>query len=270
MRPAILARPLGLYLGVDPGADGALAVVERYDVGQGAIGLRLRQIRWARAFKAEDGSPAMAAAAMARRAVNKDAVFVRAAAVEWPGTRARQSGGDRLAVSAGAAMGALLALCPDAELLTPRPESWLADLSCLARGGDADVKAMHVARLLDGVPGAEPHLIPPRGRVQHDGAADAALIALWAAGLRGPGPSSPRWQLHVVGGEAVVLAPDGGIEMFARPAPVARPPKAALAMIEARGRWAGARGWATATPAASSWLASLGPAGADALRAWGG
>jgi hypothetical protein len=268
MRPALDERPLGLYVGVDPGADGAVAIVERYKADSGATGLRLLRVELARAHKVED-QPAAAAAAMVRKALGMDDLAVRAVAVEWPGLRARQSGGDRLAVSAGSAMGAALSLCRGAELHTPRPEAWLADLACLADGDD-DVKAVHVARLLDSVPGAEPHLIPPRGRVVHDGAADAALLALWAAGLRGPGASSRRWWLDIFGDEARVVGPGGEVQPFVQKVRTERPTKAMLATVAARGRWAGERGWATATPLAFSWLASLGPAGHDAFKAWGG
>ena len=260
-------RPTGLYLGVDPGADGAAAIVERYVGAGGVHALRLLRVHLARSVQREH--PAEVAAEMVAAAIVASQHLVRVAAVEWPGTRARQSGGDRLAVSAGAAMGVAWSACPAVQLLTPRPEMWLADLACLARDGEADVKAGHVARLLDVAPGARPHLIPPRGRVVHDGAADAALIALWVAGVRGPGPSSPRWVLDVDGGEAVVRGPDGTAEPFARPVPTARPPRAALGMVEARGRWAGARGWAVATSAAADWLAGLGAAGAAAAAAWG-
>jgi hypothetical protein len=266
MRPTLLERPLGLYVGVDPGADGATAVVERYRADSGAIGLRLLRVELARAHKVED-QPAAAAAAMVRKALGMDDLTVRAAAVEWPGLRARQSGGDRLAVSAGAAMGAALSLCRGAELHTPRPEAWLADLACLADGDD-DVKAVHVARLLDSVPGAEPHLIPPRGRVAHDGAADAALLALWAAGLRGPGASSRRWTLEVYD-EPVVVSPSGERNPFVIPVRLDRPTKAMVVAVTARGRWAGARGWAVASKPARRWLEGLGEAGADAREAWG-
>jgi hypothetical protein len=268
MRPALEERMLGLYVGVDPGADGAVAAVQRYRADSGAIGLRLLRVELARAHKVED-QPAATAAAMVRRALGMDDLTVRAVAVEWPGLRARQSGGDKLAVSAGAAMGAALSLCCGAELHTPRPEAWLADLSCLADGDD-DVKAVHVARLLDSVPGAEPHLIPPRGRVAHDGAADAALLALWAAGLRGPGASSRRWWLDIFGEEARVVGPGSEVQPFVQAVRTERPTKAMLATVAARGRWAAARGWATATPLAFSWLASLGPAGDEAFKAWGG
>jgi hypothetical protein len=268
MRPALLERPLGLYVAVDPGADGATAVVERYKAESGAIGLRLLQVRLARDWRNEEG-PASVASKMVKRTVNADAWLVKGATVEWPGTRSQQSGGDRLAVSAGAAMGALLTLCPEAALSTPRPQEWLADLSCIADGDD-DKKALHVARLLDSVPGAEPHLIPPRGRVAHDGAADAALLALWAAGLRGPGASSRRWWLDILGEEARVVGPGGEVQPFVQRVRTERPTKAMLATVAARGRWAGERGWATATPLAFSWLASLGPAGDEAFKAWGG
>jgi hypothetical protein len=268
MRPALEERMLGLYVGVDPGADGAVAAVERYRTDSGATGLRLLRVELARAHKVE-GQPAATAAAMVRRALGMDDLTVRAVAVEWPGLRARQSGGDKLAVSAGAAMGAALSLCRGAELHTPRPEAWLADLSCLADGDD-DVKAVHVARLLDSVPGAEPHLIPPRGRVAHDGAADAALLALWAAGLRGPGASSRRWWLDIAGDEAQVVGPTGEAHPFVLKVRTEKPTKAMLTCVTARGRWAAARGWATATPLAFSWLASLGKAGDEAFKAWGG
>jgi hypothetical protein len=277
MRPALEERMLGLYVGVDPGADGAVAAVERYRTDSGATGLRLLRVELARAHRVED-QPAATAAAMVRRALGMDDLTVRAVAVEWPGLRARQSGGDKLAVSAGAAMGAALSLCRGAELHTPRPEAWLADLACLADGDD-DVKAVHVARLLDSVPGAEPHLIPPRGRVAHDGAADAALLALWAAGLRGPGASSRRWTLSVgveprvvgaTGDEVYVVGPNGEIEPFAKRVRWERPTVAMLRMVAARGRWAGDRGWAAASLAARNWFASLGTAGDEAFKAWGG
>ncbi len=267
MRPALEERMLGLYVGVDPGADGAVAAVERYRTDSGATGLRLLRVGFMRAAKSV--TPAEVAAEMVRAAVGMNDLAVRAVAVEWPGLRARQSGGDKLAVSAGAAMGALLTLCPEATLSTPRPQEWLADLSCLADGDD-DVKAVHVARLLDSVPGAEPHLIPPRGRVAHDGAADAALLALWAAGLRGPGASSRRWWLDIFGQEARVVGPGGEVQPFVQKVRTERPTKAMLATVAARGRWAGERGWATATPLAFSWLASLGKAGDEAFKAWGG
>jgi hypothetical protein len=267
MRPALWGRPIGIYVGVDPGADGAVAVVERYATSGRIDGLRLLCVGFMRAAKSV--TPAEVAAEMVRGAVGMNDLAVQAAAVEWPGLRARQSGGDRLAVSAGAAMGAALSLCRGAELHTPRPQDWLADLACLADGDD-DVKAVHVARLLDSVPGAEPHLIPPRGRVAHDGAADAALLALWAAGLRGPGSSSRRWWLDIAGDEAQVVGPGGEVQPFVQQVRTERPTKAMIATVTARGRWAAARGWATATPLAFSWLAALGKAGDEAFKAWGG
>ncbi len=267
MRSALLERPLGLYVGVDPGADGAVAIVERYAAADGRPSLRLLRVCFMRAAKSEHAAEVAAETVVG--ALGKDVRGVRGVAVEWPGTRARQSGGDRLAVSAGSAMGVLCSWCVDAALHTPRPEAWLADLACLADGDD-DVKVVHVARLLDSVPGAEPHLIPPRGRVAHDGAADASLLALWAAGLRGPGASSRRWWLDIFGEEARVVGPGSEVQPFVQAVRTERPTKAMLATVTARGRWAGARGWATATPLAFSWLASLGKAGDEAFKAWGG
>lgn len=267
----------GLYIGADPGTKGALAAVLRE-----GDRLTLRGVWYAEDGAAED--PAQRAAETVGRAFSDRfgcprMPIVRGVSVE--GTFASsaipggQAGALKLSASGGAYAGALLALTHPAVYERPLPADWLADLACLADGPDTDKKALHVARLLDVCPGALPFLMRPRARLAHDGGADAALIALWAAGLRGPGPSSPLWRLAVCEGPPDWLARvrvDTG-DAVAWPTGTAQQ----LSAVGGGGRWAAARGRVQAEPSAVDLLRGIARAGSPArakaasaaLLAWG-
>lgn len=267
----LLPGPDGLYIGVDPGTDGALAVVRREGERLTLLGVALARD----AGSVSPGRRARSVVATALEMVRLGDVVV-GAAVEAPAARAMQSGALVLAQSAGAYAGIIdwrWHLQPD----MPRSSDWLADLACLADAGTeaGHRKALHIARLLDVCPGADPHLRPPRSRVAHDGAADAALLALWAAGLRGPGPSSPLWRLAVCESPPDWLARvrvDTG-EAVAWPTGTAQQ----LAAVGGGGRWAAARGRVQAEPSAVEVLRGIvkdgsparAKAASAALLAWG-
>lgn len=268
----LLPRPNGIYLGADPGADGAIAVVERSGDALTLLGVVLAR------QSASDDPSQRAAQTVGRLAVGQ----VEGVAVEGTFSAARipggQAGAFALAASGGAYAGALLSRYSPAQYERPLPAVWLADLACLADPGTeaGQRKALHVARLIDVCPGAEPHLRPPRSRVAHDGAADAALLALWAAGLRGPGPSSPLYRLADGGQEDGVrwvlrVQPDGAELLM----PVGTHRQ--IEQIGAAGRRAAARGRQQVEPAAAEALrvaARVGTAAQQreasaALMAWG-
>ena len=266
----LLSRADGLYLGVDPGTDGAAALVRRE-------GERLTLLGVALARAAGDGvSPGRRARVTLAALEAAHPVMLQGlagAAIEAPAARARQSGALVLAQSAGAYAGVIdCRWGHDADM--PQSSAWLADLAVLADSPDDDRKALHVARLIDVCPGAEPHLRPPRSRVAHDGAADAALMALWAAGLRGPGPSSPLYRLALcdVPGWVARMRVDTG-EAVGWPTGTEKQINA----VAAGGRWARARGRIEAEPSAVALLRGIvssgSPARANAasaaLAAWG-
>lgn len=267
----LLPGPDGLYIGVDPGTDGALAVVRREGERLTLLGVAFARLA------GERPSPGRRArltlGLVGHTIVGQRVVGV---AVEAPAARAMQSGALVLAQSAGAYAGVLdhrFGLEPT----MPRPEEWLADLACLSDPGTepAERKALHIRRLLDVCPGAAPHITPHRARLAHDGGADAALIALWAAGLRGPGPSSPLWRLAVCESPPDWLARvrvDTG-EAVAWPTGTAQQ----LSAVGGGGRWAAARGRVQAEPSAVELLRGVVLAGSPArakaasaaLLAWG-
>lgn len=272
----LLPRADGLYLGVDPGTDGAAALVRRE-------GERLTLLGVALARAAGDGvspglraSNALATLCLFHPGMTVTGERLAGAVIEAPAARARQSGALVLAQSAGAYAGIVQWRWGlDADM--PQSAAWLADLACLAEA-DAEAgqrKALHVARLLDVCPGAEPHLRPPRSQRAHDGAADAALLALWAAGLRGPGPSSPLYRLAVCEQLPTWVARmrmDTG-ESVGWPTGTA----AQIWAVAAGGRWAQARGRVEAEPSAVALLRGIVQAGSPArskaasaaLVAWG-
>lgn len=273
----LLPGPDGLFVGADPGGKGALAAVLR-EGGR----LTLRGVWYAEDGAAED--PAQRAAETVGRAFSDRfgcprMPIVRGVSVE--GTFASssipggQAGALKLSASGGAYAGALLVLAHPAIYGRPLPAEWLADLACLADGPDADKKGLHIARLLDVCPGALPFLMRPRARLAHDGGADASLIALWAAGLRGPGPSSPLYRLAVCEGLPARLARvrvDTG-EAVSWPTGTA----AQVEAVAGGGRWAAARGRIEAEPSAVEALRGIARAGSPArakaasaaLLAWG-
>lgn len=270
----LLSRADGLYLGVDPGADGAAALVRRE-------GERLTLLGVALARAAGDGvspglraSNALAALCLFHPGMTVTGERLAGAAIEAPAARARQSGALVLAQSAGAYAG-IVHWRWGLNVDMPQSAAWLADLACLADGPDTDKKALHVARLLDVCPGAEPHLRPLRSRVAHDGAADAALLALWAAGLRGPGPSSPLYRLAVC-----EQLPTWVARVRVDTGDSVGWPTGTAAQIEAvagGGRWASLRGRVEASAGAVALLQSIVSSGSSArakaasaaLAAWG-
>ena len=256
-RQWLIPGPDGIFVGVDPGTDGAAALVRR-------DGDRLLLVRVAFARGAGKASPATRAARTIRALFGVDGGArdgLVGAAVEAPAARALQSGALVLAQSAGAYAG-VLAWQHGLDPEMPRADVWLADLACLAdRGTDAGQrKALHVARLLDVCPGAEQHVTPERARLAHDGGADAALLALWAAGLRGPGPSATVWALdavHMADGWCLQRYLPDPIEGDERATVWSAETATGLASVAAGGRWAAARGRRVVSSRAETLLRGL-------------
>ena len=143
----------------------------------------------------------------------------------------------------------------------------MSDLSCLTVKEEDSPKTAHYHRLTAAATGdLSGHLTRKGCRVPHDGAVDAALIAAWAAGARGPGRTSPRWFLDVAGQSVAIDHPDGTRE----PTGVRRasPTKTMLAHLAARGRWAQARGSTESTQTAADWVRSIGPEAEEVARLW--
>lgn len=182
-----------ISIGIDPGANGAIAAV---DVdGLLVLGVALART-WAVPACGESQADRMQAdlswAAVAEDALLKiglregDSVRVT---IEAPQLRPGQSGGASQGWRAGALGAAVMAA---ARRITDGRESaqvvtGTAWTKAMGLHGDHAAmvarKRMRVARVLELVPDARPMLVGPGCRVEHDGAADAILLALYGADL---------------------------------------------------------------------------------------
>lgn len=153
-----------MILGIDPGKDGALVLL---DGGRLAFAARTSEIasgRW------ETSADAMADVLRAVHAEHR----IRGAVLELHAGRPGEGGGSARTVGVGWGLwrGTLAAL--KIETRTPASAAWTRDLF---RGvpGEGKERAASVAR------GAVPDLDlrPGRCKKDHDGLADAACLALW-------------------------------------------------------------------------------------------
>jgi hypothetical protein len=183
-----------IVIGIDPGADGAVAAV---DVG-GRLVLGVALCRHWQGHAEGEGEAArmtadgliVARAAELLRAIGVERDDEVELVCEAPQIRPRQSGGAMQCFRAGMLSGALAAAagvvtgrnhCP---LRVVAAAEWTREMGLqTARADRAERKRHRVQRVLDLAPTALPMLIQGAARVEHDGAADAILIALWGAGL---------------------------------------------------------------------------------------
>lgn len=182
-----------LSIGIDPGADGAIAAV---DVdGLLVLGVALART-WAAPATGESQADRMRAdlawvavsAAMLGRIGLQEGDSVRVT-IEAPQVRAGQSGGASQGWRAGALAAAVLSGVRKvtgnmASVQVVTGTAWTKAMG--VQGDHADRvarKRMRVARVLELVPDARPMLVGPGCRVEHDGAADAILLALYGADL---------------------------------------------------------------------------------------
>lgn len=180
-------------IGIDPGADGAIAAV---DVdGLLVLGVALART-WAVPATGESQADRMQAdlawvgvsAAMLHRIGLREGDSVRVT-IEAPQLRPGQSGGASQGWRAGALAVAVLS---GVRTVTGNMESvrvatgaaWTGAMGLHGAKADRDErKRGRVARVLELVPAARPMLVGPGCRVEHDGAADAILLALYGADL---------------------------------------------------------------------------------------
>lgn len=181
-----------LWVGLDPGADGAVAVLD----GPARLVIDAVQARhWRAAPVARGASEAerMRAALEATRLAGQMVERWRVTSddvvrliVEAPQTRAGQAGGVVQAWRASAqATGLLLALSSltSAEVEVVEAATWTRAMDLHGqRATPVERKAARVARVMALCPGAERLLVQPGSKVAHDGTADAVLLALYGAG----------------------------------------------------------------------------------------
>jgi len=186
--------PRRIVIGIDPGADGAVAAVDV--VGRLVLGVALCRT-WAPVVDGEGeaarmtadlGWPLVAPAMLRRLGVlSGDVVDL---VVEAPQLRPGQSGGATQGWRAGALAAsvvgelAVITGLPVARVEVVTASAWTRSLGLHGDRADRSArKRARVARVLDLAPDARPMLVGPGCRVEHDGAADAILIALYGAGL---------------------------------------------------------------------------------------
>ena len=198
-----------IVVGIDPGADGAIAAIDaerRVVLGvallrrwapdrtdEGDVGAMTAALRWGAADSIGQ-SPMREALAWAGALLVPGAVYrpvIYTLACEAPQLRPGQSGGAVQAWTAAVVAEttrAVLSTRGEVGTVIVEAQTWTREMGLQVRGQDrADRKRARVARVLELVPTAEPMLRPRPCRVPHDGAADAILIAMWAAGLRPAG-----------------------------------------------------------------------------------
>jgi len=183
-----------IVIGIDPGANGAIAAV---DVERRLVlGVALCR-DWAPEVEGQGEAARMQAdlgwplvlPAMLRR-IGVAAGDVVELCVEAPQLRPGQSGGAAQGWRAGALAAsvvgelAVITGLPVAGVEVVGAAAWTKAMGLQTAKTDRDArKRARVARVLELVPDARPMLVGPGCRVEHDGAADAILIALYRARL---------------------------------------------------------------------------------------
>jgi len=181
-----------IVIGIDPGANGAIAAV---DVERRLVlGVALCR-DWAPEVEGQGEAARMQAdlgwplvlPAMLRR-IGVAAGDVVELCVEASQLRPGQSGGAAQGWRAGALAAsvvgelAVITGLPVAGVEVVAASAWTKAMGLHGVKAERDVrKRARVARVLELVPEARPMLVGPGCRVEHDGAADAILIALYRA-----------------------------------------------------------------------------------------
>lgn len=164
---------MSLYIGVDPGAAGAIVAID----DMGTIHLAWTADGRGKGqgyFVAGDPDPIIVAEGL-RPLRDQGVVGV---AMETP--FALRAGGTSTALTTGRRWGILYAALRFARipLVTVTPAKWSADLFGGKKGDDAKAKKAAAVRLVsERLPNLE--MILPGCRTPHDGLADAAALALW-------------------------------------------------------------------------------------------
>ena len=194
-----------IVVGIDPGADGAIAAIDAERrvvlgvallrrwapdaIGEGDAGAMETALAWGPGGVSWPMVAALEwAGALLPSDVHPSARPIYTLACEAPQLRPGQAGGAVQAWRAGvlaAEAGAVLAARGRLGRVVVEAQTWTREMGLQVRGQDrADRKRARVARVLELAPTAWSMLQPRPCRVPHDGAADAILIAMWAAGLR--------------------------------------------------------------------------------------
>lgn len=190
-----------LVIGIDPGADGAVAALYMGRPMQILGAARLA--RWVPRPQATGDAAAMTAALRLHRdavamlrAVGVEAGDTASVIMEAPQLRPRQSGGAVQGVRAGAVgMAGAMAIYtitgrPPLQVEAVTAAEWTRAMGLQVSSLDAASPAAERAarkrhrcqRVMELAPGAGSMLIQDGCRVAHDGVADAILIALYGAG----------------------------------------------------------------------------------------